>query len=98
MTINKAKKEVTLSYTATGDCENLLKLRREVLTSILDSTVPLNGHGFFLVNNSILSSVVGAAITYIVVLLQFGMSEKSPGSKTCNCTNNIVTTNSTLPG
>ena len=82
--INKAKTEVTLSNSATGDAENLFKLRREVLISILDSSKPLNGRGFFQVNNSIVTSVVGAATTYIVVLMQFGISERSA----CKCSGN----------
>lgn len=79
--INKAKKDVTLLNTATGETEKLFKLRRDILVSILESSVPLNGRGFFQVNNSILTSVVGAATTYIVVLMQFGMSETANNGK-----------------
>jgi hypothetical protein len=57
--------------------ENLIQRRYETLVLILGTAKPLNGKGFFDVNHLIITSIVGAATTYIVVLLQFNMSESS---------------------
>jgi hypothetical protein len=58
------------------DSENIIQRRREALVSILSTATPLHGRGFFNVNHSIVTSIVGAATTYIVVLVQFNISEK----------------------
>ena len=51
-------------------------MRRNDLVAILESAQPLTGRGFFTVNNSVMTSIIGAATTYIVVLLQFDQSEQ----------------------
>jgi hypothetical protein len=56
--------------------ECLIQRRRETLVSILSTAKPLHGRGFFCVNHSIVTSIIGAATTYIVVLVQFNISEK----------------------
>ena len=64
--------------------ETLLKSRQEMLISILSTAKPLTGQGFFNVNRTLVTSMISAATTYIVVLLQFNISETS----TVHCTNN----------
>ena len=64
--------------------ETLLKSRQEMLISILSTAKPLTGQGFFNVNRTLVTSMISAATKYIVVLLQFNMSETS----TVHCTNN----------
>ena len=59
----------------TDASEDLVQRRRDTLVSILSTAKPLHGQGFFNVDHSIITAIVGAAITYIVVLMQFGMSE-----------------------
>jgi hypothetical protein len=51
-------------------------MRRNDLVAILESAQPLTGRGFFEVNKSVMTSIVGAATTYIVVLIQFEQSEQ----------------------
>jgi 7tm Chemosensory receptor len=76
-TIRESKTEIILSNSLKNENEELFKIRRETIFSILDESVPLNGKGFFEVNNSTVTGVIGAAITYIVVLLQFSISEQA---------------------
>ena len=64
--------------------ETLLKSRQEMLISILSTAKPLTGYGFFNVDRTLVTSMISAATTYIVVLLQFNISETS----TVHCTNN----------
>ena len=64
--------------------ETLLKSRQEMLISILSTAKPLTGQGFFNVNRTLVTSMISEATKYIVVLLQFNMSETS----TVHCTNN----------
>ena len=56
--------------------ENLVLLRQNALVSILSRAKPLTGRGYFIVDKSMIISIIGAATTYIIVLLQFNMSEK----------------------
>jgi hypothetical protein len=51
-------------------------MRRNELVAMLKTAEPMNGNGFFDVNNSVMTSIIGAATTYIVVLLQFDLSEQ----------------------
>jgi 7tm Chemosensory receptor len=46
----------------------------------LSRAKPLSGLGFFFIDKPMIVSIIGAAITYIIVLLQFNMSE-IPNSK-----------------
>ena len=64
--------------------EETFTIRRNILFSFLSTPVPLNGMGFFQVNHSTMTSVIGAATTYLVVLLQFNISEESSAKKTLN--------------
>jgi hypothetical protein len=56
--------------------ESLLKERQDMLFSILSSVKPMTGHGYFNIDKPMITSIIGAAITYIVILVQFNMSEK----------------------
>jgi len=56
--------------------ESFIQRQLDTLVSILSTARPLHGRGFFHVNHSIITSIVGAATTYIVVLVQFNISEK----------------------
>ena len=62
--------------------EYVLKERQEMLESILAKAKPLNGKGFFNVDRPMMMSIVSAATTYIIILVQFNMSENSPS---CSC-------------
>jgi hypothetical protein len=68
--------------------EGTFRFRRETLLSILNTSIPLNGSGYFQVNNSVVTSVIGAATTYIVVLLQFNISEQEPNKEQSVTSNN----------
>jgi hypothetical protein len=59
--------------------------------SYLRTASPLSGRGFFAVNHTIITSVIGSATTYIVVLLQFGSS--APPTPDLSGMNNNVTQN-----
>ena len=56
--------------------ENMLLLRQNALVSILSRAKPLTGRGYFNIDKPMTMSIIGAATTYIIVLLQFNMSEK----------------------
>jgi hypothetical protein len=56
--------------------ESVIQMRRNELVAILETARPLTGCGFFVVNNSVLTSIIGAATTYIVVLIQFSLTEQ----------------------
>lgn len=58
--------------------EHLLKKRQEMLVSVLAEAKPLNGKGFFNIDRPMIVSIFSAAITYIIILVQFNMAEKSP--------------------
>ena len=58
------------------DDEDLVQRRQNVLLSCLALAKPVHGQGFFNVNRPMITSIIGAATTYIVVLVQFNMSEK----------------------
>jgi hypothetical protein len=78
-TINNFKTEILMAHTdddISDNSESLMERRHETLVSILNTASPLHGQGFFNVNHSIATSLVGAATTYIVALVQFNMSEK----------------------
>jgi len=47
------------------------------IISVLDPVKPFNGCGFFIINNSLITSFIGATTTYIIVLVQFGLNEES---------------------
>ena len=80
-TIQTAKKEIILEpmkmYSDYDD--TTLQMRRNELVAILDTAQPLNGYGFFVVNYSVITSIIAAATTYVVVLLQFDLSEHRGG-------------------
>ena len=78
-TINNLRTEVLMAHVdedISDQSEDLIQRRRETLASILSTAKPLHGRGFFNINNSIVTTIVGAATTYIVVLVQFNMAEK----------------------
>jgi hypothetical protein len=56
--------------------EGLLKERQEMLSAILATAKPVTGQGYFSIDKPMITSIIGAATTYIVVLVQFNMSEK----------------------
>ena len=58
--------------------EHLLKERQEMLASILAVATPFNGKGCFNVDRPMVMSIFSAAITYIIILVQFNMSENTP--------------------
>jgi len=60
--------------------ERLLKERQEILASILVVAKPINGKGFFNVDRPMMMSILSAATTYIIILVQFNITEKSIGS------------------
>ena len=60
--------------------EQLIQQRQNVLVSILYRAKPLTGRGFFNVDKSTIISIIGAAVTYIIVLLQFNLSENGQTS------------------
>ena len=67
--------------------ETLLKSRQEMLISILSTAKPLTGYGFFNVDRTLVTSMISAATTYIVVLIQFNMSESPTVQSNSNSTN-----------
>ena len=67
--------------------ETLLKSRQEMLISILSTAKPLTGYGFFNVDRTLVTSMISAATTYIVVLIQFNMSETPTVQSNSNSTN-----------
>jgi hypothetical protein len=71
------KREILMKTAKDTSDDEIVQLRKEILISLLSSAVPLNGKGYFEVGNSIVTSIIGAATTYIVVLVQFNISEKS---------------------
>jgi hypothetical protein len=76
-TIRESKIEIILANSSKTGNKEVFKIQRETIFSILDTSVQLNSEGFFQVNNSTVTAVIGAAITYIVVLLQFSISEQA---------------------
>ena len=66
-----APKDIVMS----DELEDLVQRRRDTLVSILSTAKPLHGKGYFIVDNTIITAIVSAATTYIVVLVQFNMSE-----------------------
>ena len=69
--------DVTRDQSDVGVGEIVAHLRRNELLSILDSATPLSGAGYFSVKKSAVTSIIGAATTYVVVLVQFNLSEQS---------------------
>ena len=93
-TITNVKKDILMK---TGKVyfpeEEIVQQKKEILISILSSAIPLNGNGYFQVKNSIVTSIIGAATTYIVVLVQFKISENSLDFKTlqdCNLNQSTI--------
>jgi 7tm Chemosensory receptor len=78
-TINDVQSDIFL-YKTEETCDNrlesLLKERQEMLSSILSTAKPVTGQGFFSIDRPMITSIIGAATTYIVVLIQFNISEK----------------------
>lgn len=62
--------------------DQLIHQRQNTLVAILSRAKPLTGQGFFNVDSSMIMSIIGAAVTYIIVLLQFNMSETQEFGKT----------------
>ena len=60
------------------NAEHLLKERQDMLASILAMAKPLNGKGYFNVDRPMVMSIFSSAITYIIILVQFNMSENTP--------------------
>ena len=56
--------------------------RQQALVSILVRAKPLTGQGYVSVDKPMVISIIGAATTYIIVLLQFSLAEKPLAS--CN--------------
>jgi len=54
--------------------EDLHKVK--TLVNLLSTAKPLNGNGYFKVLNTTQTSVAGALTTYLVVLIQFNITEK----------------------
>jgi 7tm Chemosensory receptor len=82
-TIGSLQDEILMSPMEENCCEedeSLLQQKQHALTSILSRAKPLMGEGFFNADKPMIMSVMGAAITYIIVLLQFNMSEKPTSS------------------
>ena len=78
--------EILLSTTMNvydDGAEHLLKERQEMLLQILAAAKPLNGNGFFNVDRPMIMSIISAAITYIIIMVQFNMSEKLPSCSPC---------------
>ena len=75
--ITNCQKEIVMLPNGVFGEEDTIQKQKEILISILSSASPLNGKGYFQVNNSIITSVIAAATTYVVVLVQFNISEKS---------------------
>ena len=71
--------------------DQLIHQRQYALVAILSRAKPLSGEGYFNVDRSMIMSVIGAAITYIIVLLQFNLTEKTniepKINSSCNATN-----------
>jgi hypothetical protein len=83
-TIGQLQEEILIKLPSETNCseeaESLLEQRQDVLISILSRAKPLSGLGFFFIDKPMIVSIIGAAITYIIVLLQFSLSE-NPNSK-----------------
>ena len=76
-TTTSLKKEILMTTAESFSEDQIVQQKKEILISILSSASPFNDKGYFQVGNSIITSVIGAATTYIVVLVQFNISEKS---------------------
>ena len=70
--------------------EHLLKERQEMLVQMLATAKPLNGNGLFNVDRPMIMSIISAAVTYIIILVQFNMSEKSPTCPVSSPSNNSL--------
>lgn len=70
--------------------ERQLKERQEMLATMLVVAKPLNGKGFFNIDRPMIMSILSAAITYIIILVQFNMSEKAPGCSISSQTNKTI--------
>jgi len=74
--IQDAKHEIIMKTTKL-DHSNLEVLQMaKTLKSLLGSAKPLNGNGYFKVLNTTQTSVAGALTTYLVVLIQFSITER----------------------
>ena len=60
--------------------------RRNILLSIVETAAPVTGKGFFTIDKPMVTSFIGTALTYIVVLVQFSTSENITTYKTSNVT------------
>jgi hypothetical protein len=70
--------------------ERQLKERQEMLASMLVVAKPLNGKGFFNVDRPMMISIISAATTYIIILIQFNMSEKTTSCAPCSLINQTI--------
>lgn len=73
--ILKKKQEILVSTCIDGSQDACLRQVR--LTTMLDSSLPFTAQGYFPINKSLITSIMGATVTYIVILIQFG--ERDPG-------------------
>ena len=57
--------------------DELIRGRQNTLVSIVSRAKPFTGVGYFNIDGRMIVSIIGAATTYIIVLVQFRMSETS---------------------
>jgi len=74
--IQDARKDVITKMTELDHSDFEVLQKANTLVLLLGSAKPLNGNGYFKVLNTTQTSVAGALTTYLVVLLQFSITER----------------------
>jgi len=74
--IQDAKGEVIMMTTQLDHSKPEILQMAKTLESLLGLAKPLNGNGYFKVLNTTQTSVAGALTTYLVVLIQFSITER----------------------
>jgi len=74
--IQDAKHEIIMMITELDHSNSEVLQMAKTLKSLLGSAKPLNGNGYFKVLNTTQTSVAGALTTYLVVLIQFSITER----------------------
>ena len=69
-------------------CHEIINEKRiQIIVERMKTIEPLSGNGFFEVKKPTVTTIIGAAVTYMIILVQFKLSEVSKPSVTGNLTN-----------
>ncbi len=74
--IEEAKTDIIMKSTEVDYTNVEVMHKLKIILGLISSAKPLNGNGYFTVQNSTLTSVAGALTTYLVVLIQFNITER----------------------